>query len=394
MLVSMSLRIAALGMRFIFLLLAAKTLSAEEYTRLGGINSLVMISIYFAGFDLYINLSRRLNDRTISSHENSSFITNYCYSLLACSSIVLAVVYFLDMPFMAGYTAYILLIIVFEAIISECMRLLVATGKYIASNLIFLLKTCWIIPFVYMSLAKGNYTLEYCINIWLFWVFNVSLLSLIILKDRFYIKFVSVKMLDILLEFKSTFVIFISSLSFLAINNVDKIYLATKDEHGLIREYFFISSLISVAITVIYSGVINPLYKKVLYYRNDDIKLQRILTDLQKYSLVTAFVVAFLVWMSFDFFVNYLGFSSESSRKYLLLMSLNMILVVTSLKYHYYLFAKGLDKLIAMLSISTLLIVCTLMPFLYSLFSVDGVIYALLISSAFTLVSKWIFTKI
>ncbi|EOW9250413.1 TPA: lipopolysaccharide biosynthesis protein [Vibrio cholerae] len=393
MISSVILRMMALGLRFVFLILAAKSLSAADYTALGGINSLVMISIYFVGFDLYINLSRKINDDKIDETGIIIHSTNYATMLVLCSAIVVSVILIIDFKFLQNVSHFVLAIVIFESLVSEFMRLLISRGEYVKSNFVFLFKNIWVLPLIIMSIVNIEYSLEQVIKIWLVWVFIISVYSFIGIIVRLQFDFKYAKFSYCLQEIKSTLVVFLSSLSFLAISNFDKVFLATKSEHDVIREYFIMSSLISVAITIIYSGVINPLYKKMLSSKNNGEVLEALLKKLNLYSLFVSFGVILVLWLSFPFVMKYLSFSSDSSYELLLLMSVNMILVVMALKYHYFLFVKNLDYYIALISISAMVLVCLLVPTLYLEYGVLGVVYALVISSLFTLSAKYICYK-
>jgi O-antigen/teichoic acid export membrane protein len=395
MLLSALLRMVALGLRFLFLIVMAKSLSPAEYISLGGLNSLVIMSIYFIGFDLYIHLSRTLNAGSLVIDEVNREVTSYLLLIGVFLLTILVLISFLNLKFYGDYLLLLLMIIVFESIIIEYIRLLVTCGNYILSNVIFFIKTSWVIYPIICSFLSMKVDLDLVIHSWLILTMVLSFFAFLGIKVKlnFTIDDFNFDFSSVLIFLRKSWIIFISSLSFLAISNVDKVFLATKDADESIREYFIISSLISVAITVIYSGVINPFYKKIVSHSGNEQYLNKIMNKITIYSMVISVSVVIIMFLMFPFIHSYFKFTTEDGYVLLSIMALNMIFTVFSLRYHYFLFAKKLDKVIAKVSFLSFLIVCLLVPIFYELMGINGVVISLTISSTFTLMSKFFYTK-
>ena len=391
MLHSVIFRLCSMGAKFLFLVVAASKLTASELSQYGGINSLVLLSIYLIGADLYIDNSRKLVNNEKEKY-NINLSNQIIFSFILIT-VYLLIINIFKPKIVDSFLIIFSLLVVFEFINQEIYRLLLALGKYKQANILFFIKTGgWCLLSVLLLFIQEIQELKqiiWLVSCILSLVFGVSEIKGNLPSFVFSTSFRVFK-----LNFTRNARIFSSSLALLSINNLDKIYLASMDMGEEVASYIFFSSLISSVLTIIYSGIVNPYYKQLVSNKFNDILVVLLLKKILAGGLSCCAFIFISLYFCKDLLLSLIGKEYlQDSYHIMYYLMFNMILVVIALVPHYYLFAFEKDKEIAIVSFVVLISQIILMPTLYSFFGVEGVIYSVLISTLlmFCLKSVYVF---
>lgn len=210
--------------KFIFLVVAAKNLSATELSLFGGVSSLVLISSYIISSDMYIRATR---DYLSADSSYKVLLSNqFLYSLTLLFFLMVGI-YFLSPKQIAQFSLILGFLIILETILQEVYRWLIACGDFKNANFIFFVKTGgWCFLSVLLMLVGFEITLNVVLLLWC--LFLILGLCYGFNKISIFFDVKNIKLTPSMLVFKTSFlnnlIVFSSSLSFLCIGNVDKFF--------------------------------------------------------------------------------------------------------------------------------------------------------------------------
>lgn len=374
--------------KFSFLFIAAKTLTAEDISLFGGISSLILVGSYLVTSDLYIGATRCYlsGNKEYKIHLSNQFI----YSLITCITLLI-LIFVMKLVDSAKIFLILSLLIIIETVLQEIYRWLIACGDYKSANLLFFIKAgSWCYA---STLLIYIGVIESLSDVFYIWGVGLCLgLMYAIGKIKNYFDIHSAVLTPSFSLFRKSFysnaIVFLSSISFLLIGNADKLFLGLYAEGEISASYILFSSITGSVMTIIFSGVINPYYAKiVISFENN--KIFPIIFKIFISSILVCIFSFALIYLTVDwllYFINKVYFTENKVVLYWLMLS--VCFSVLSLGPHYYLFAQKSDKLIAACSLLTLLTLLLLMFSLYENYSVFGVIYSVVISSFVAFASK------
>lgn len=375
-----------------FLVVAAKNLSATELSLFGGINSLVLISSYIISSDMYIKATRVY--LAGDSGYKVLLSNQVLYSLTFLLFFALGI-YLLGPKQVAQFSLMLCFLVVLETILQEVYRWLIACGDFKNANFVFFVKTGgWCFLSVLLMLLGYEITLSVVLLLWCLFLILGLCYGFNKISSFFDIK--NIKLTPSIQVFKASFlnnlIVFSSSLSFLFIGNVDKFFLGFYSASEVTASYILFSSISGSIMTVIYSGVINPYYKKLVQSVTEKdkfkISIKISLNSFLVFVFISCLILMFVDWLLLLIDKEY--FSEHINILYILIFS--SLFFILSLGPHYYLFSHKKDNSIAICSIISLFSLILFMYWLYSEYSELGVAYSVVFSSLVLFVSKLLFS--
>lgn len=373
MLNSLFFRLLSMIAKFTFIIVAAKYLHADVVALFGGVNSLVLLFVYFLGFDLYIGTSRALK-----SSDNLRFHTLLSNQFIV--SIILALGLFILLAFTKKSTPTLplfplLLLVITELLAQELYRLLISTGDYIKANILFFIKIgSWSI-FGALAIAQGVITdIDQILTYWFIGTLLGVIYGLLAVKQHVS-GFKFTPNLNIFFKFiKKNSYIFSSSFALLMIGNFDKIMLGLGNASEGAAGYFFFSSLAGACMTLIYSTVINPNYAKLVAAKNNKYEIFRLIKLIGLVALLLGSAAMTSIFFTIDILLNLIDRAYLFTYVTLLyIFLLNLALTILCLMPHFFLLANERDKEIAIASWAAVIIQLSSIIPLYNLFGTYGV---------------------
>jgi O-antigen/teichoic acid export membrane protein len=392
---SLALRLASMVFKFLFLIVAAKKLSPVEIADFGTTNASILLLTYFLGLDLYIATSRKIG---MGGREYHSLLSN---QIVACSVffLVVAAVLISSAPAKVPTVpiGLFLALLLLELVSQEFYRLNVSHGDYMIANILFFTKSgLWTGLATLGILAGWLQTIEQILLLWLIGVGAACAYGY--RSVRSYTKgFLFCPSLSTFLsEIKKNSLIFSSSVSLVVLGNFDKIFLSSIGDAETVAAYVFYASLGGAAMTLIYSGVVNPNYSKIVDPENTSESIRKTILSIA-ISVTGLLLCAFLMLaILIDPLLEAIGQTYLSNEKGLLvIVGIGVLFNAIGLIPHFFLLASESDKQIALASIMGVGVhVATIYPFSQA-WGVSGVAVSatsgfgtlFLIKSAFSLVS-------
>lgn len=393
MLKNLFLRILTMGGKFVLIIFAVKFLSPDDVSEYGALISFISLAIYFFGFDLYISTARLYGNECDFKH--SIAVQYSCYIILFF--ILVGVTLFFFESVFAKISLYLLFfLIVIEFLAQEIVRFLLSIGLYIKSSMVFFIKSgswCYIAAIlIYFEIIKD---LDGVIIVWIFSCILSILLGSYFVKN--YSNYLICKpyfeLKELYCRFKSQSIIFISSLSFLLVTNMDKIVINTFQDKEKSAAYVLFSSITGAIITLIYAGLINPFFKG---FSSSDLSVKRKVELLKSFAfkslILFLFIVSFVIVLS-EHLLFYLKKESYLDFFYILyFLCIFSFLHTLSLIPHFFLYIHKRDNEIAISSALSLMATSVLMYKSFYEKSHLMVIMSLIVGVIFMLFSKVFFS--
>ena len=387
---SLFFRIASMILKFVFMLVAAKYLAARDVALFGATNSFVLLAIYLLGLDLYIATSRSIH------HDRRAFwrlLSNQVIVITTFSAIFVVVL--ISFPRLAnGISVWLIVpLALVELASQEFYRLQISHGDYIKANVLFFIKTGLWSGLSAAAIYLGYITtIEQVIGIWIFGSLAACLYGWV--SVRIYVRsFVfSPNTAGFLRDLRNNVYIFSSSVTLVLMGNMDKVFLGSTGLHEAAAAYVFYASLAGAVMTLIYSGVVNPNYSKLVKADRDEQSIRAIVRQIALSVLGLLALLGLALFIGLDPLLNLIGRPYLMSEKGLLgLLMISVAFNAAGLIPHFYLLGHKRDKLIAIASLAGVLWhLATLFPF-FLVLGARGVALSVASGFAIMLVSKTLF---
>lgn len=221
----LSLRIAALGGKFLLMMAIARFLTVKDVGDYGLYVSIIVVSLYFVGLDFYIFSTREILDPKVIKNIGEILFNQFIF--FAFSYLLLAAIWpgLLTLSAITGVGGLLFVLTITEHLSQECYRVLIIKERITIANFILFIRSgiwCYLcVPLLYFHFIK----LEQIFYIWL--VFSAISVAVGVISI---VKFESVSISDFKLDVqwlkrgvKTSFLFFLGTLCLRVINYLDKV---------------------------------------------------------------------------------------------------------------------------------------------------------------------------
>ncbi|CAM1360256.1 lipopolysaccharide biosynthesis protein [Tenacibaculum xiamenense] len=182
-LANLVLRVGGVGIKFIVFSVLSKYLSNKDFGDYSLITSLITITIFVLGFDLY-NFSIRdiLQSNNEKDEIQSKVFTSFIfYIVIYALFFLLGFIVLPHFDYINNNLFLILFLCISEHLNQEIYRLLIGFKKVMLANILLFLRTApWGVLIIIMSYFKINFTVSYVLKVWLISDIFTMVLPLII----------------------------------------------------------------------------------------------------------------------------------------------------------------------------------------------------------------------
>lgn len=357
----LSLRVAALGGKFLLMVAIARYLTVKDVGDYGLYVSIIVISLYFVGLDFYVYSTRELLDPEVK--KNTGNILFNLVIFFVFSYLLLAVVWpgLLSLSAITNVGGLLFLLTITEHLSQECYRILIIKERITIANFILFIRSgiwCYLcVPLLFFKMVN----LEQIFYFWLFF----SALSVFI-AVAFIVKFESVMFSDFKIDLgwlkrgiKTSFYFFLGTLCLRAINYLDKViavHFIASPKLGVYVFFFGISSAVQAIIDVLVVTRYYPSLVKAIQESNN-IETQKTFTLFKKK----------IFFYNFSFFILsipacYLMIKITGKIEYVnnfiwyILIVASTSLINISMPYHYALYSKKKDVSLIQVNVIALIL--------------------------------------
>lgn len=380
--------------KFFLLFYMVKELSPEEV----GIYGITIVSISYAmyavGLDFYTYSTRDLIQRP--KNEWFFYIKKQIKLILVNYFFMLPIIFFLVYDFVSPLLSFlVIVIIIFEHINQEAMRLLIADNRaFLASNILFVRSGFWCyITVVLMEYGWIDKNIISVLVLWLIFSIIALVLSIHYLKYIFTIK-ESVKKVKprwLFSGLKVCIPILISTLMMRTITTIDRFWMEKLDGLELVGVYSFYFGIAGSLIAFLDSGVFSFYYPKLIAAKNDFLEFKSLIRLMLYKTVVLTFLISFVLCLMVPYILKWIDkeiYISNTLMFYLVLVA--NIFYCISMIPHYILYAKNYDKAIVFSHVVSLFVFILFTIVLVEMAVSLAIVYSILISYLFLLLVKYI----
>ncbi|UWX91839.1 hypothetical protein N2K86_14230 [Enterobacter mori] len=252
----LSLRIAALGGKFLLMMAIARFLTVKDVGDYGLYVSIIVISLYFVGLDFYIFSTREMLDPKVKKKTGEILFNQFVFFVF--SYLLLAAVWpgLLTLSAITGVGGLLFVLTITEHLSQECYRILIIKEKITLANFILFIRSgiwCYLcVPLLYFQFIK----LEQIFYLWL--VFSgIS----VVIGVIFIAKFESISFYDFKIDIqwlkrgiKTSFLFFLGTICLRVINYLDKViavHFISSPNLGVYVFFFGIAAAVQAIIDVL-----------------------------------------------------------------------------------------------------------------------------------------------
>ncbi|WP_320728712.1 hypothetical protein, partial [Enterobacter cloacae] len=252
----LSLRIAALGGKFLLMMAIARFLTVKDVGDYGLYVSIIVVSLYFVGLDFYIFSTREILDPKVIKNIGEILFNQLIF--FAFSYLLLAAIWpgLLTLSAITGVGGLLFVLTITEHLSQECYRVLIIKERITIANFILFIRSgiwCYLcVPLLYFHFIK----LEQIFYIWL--VFSAISVAVGVISI---VKFESVSISDFKLDVqwlkrgvKTSFLFFLGTLCLRVINYLDKViavHFITSPNLGVYVFFFGVAAAVQAIIDVL-----------------------------------------------------------------------------------------------------------------------------------------------
>ncbi len=394
---NITLRLATLAIRFIFILVLAKFLPVTEMGNYGYLTALVGYFIYIAGFEYYTFANRELIKHRDKSDSNIIFnqLVIYFFGYIVFVPIL---VFFLNLAkFEVCVIILIVSISVLEHLCQEWNRILISIEKVTnATFVLFFRGGAWaIIASLVMFIYPGMRTLEFILVIWL-----LSLSFALIISFYSTPKGILKCQLEseiILGGLIACFTLFIASIATRGLVTFDRIVIEIISTKEVLAAYSVYSTVGNAIIATVDAAIVSFMFPKIVSAAQNK-NMEDFLKQLKIFSkgcVLVSTVSSLTIIILMDNILSWYSNEAYSNYKSLFYGFLVFCMInVLTLPFHIALYALNRDKLILISTLTGFFVYSLIM--LYTMFfttDVYGIIIALISSSIITLVMKFYYYR-
>ncbi|EFI9524715.1 MULTISPECIES: lipopolysaccharide biosynthesis protein [Enterobacteriaceae] len=357
----LSLRIAALGGKFLLMMAIARFLTVKDVGDYGLYVSIIVVSLYFVGLDFYIFSTREILDPKVIKNIGEILFNQFVF--FAFSYLLLAAIWpgLLTLSAITGVGGLLFVLTITEHLSQECYRVLIIKERITIANFILFIRSgiwCYLcVPLLYFHFIK----LEQIFYIWL--VFSAISVAVGVISI---VKFESVSISDFKLDVqwlkrgvKTSFLFFLGTLCLRVINYLDKViavHFITSPNLGVYVFFFGVAAAVQAIIDVLVVTRYYPSLVKAIQ-ANNVIEAKKAFVRFKKkiflynFGLYILSIPACYLMITLTGKVEYANYFLW----YILIVIATSILNV-SMPYHYVLYSKKKDTSIICINAIALLL--------------------------------------
>ncbi|MGK3224347.1 lipopolysaccharide biosynthesis protein [Enterobacter soli] len=398
----LSLRIAALGGKFLLMMAIARFLTVKDVGDYGLYVSIIVISLYFVGLDFYVFSTREILDPKVKKNTGEILFNQVVFFLF--SYLLLAAVWpgLLTLSAISGVGGLLFALTIAEHLSQECYRILIIKEKITLANFILFVRSgiwCYLcVPLLYFKLIK----LEQIFYLWLIFSAMSVFIGVIVIA-----KFESVLISDFKLDIawlkrgvKTSFLFFIGTLCLRAINYLDKViavHFITSPKLGVYVFFFGVSAAVQAVIDVLVVTRYYPSLVKAIQENNVE-ETRKAFITFKKKILFYNFGLFLLSIPACYLMIKFTGkFEYVDNFLWYILIVIATSLLNISMPYHYALYSKKKDTSIIFINATALLFFVIITFIGVNILTGSGmlpVLIGLIFSNLFMLIAKYsIFVK-
>lgn len=381
-----------MGGKFLLIIACVQAIEPQHISEFGAFSAYISIAIYIAGFDLYIGSARLFGEHTRFIHRLG--IQFVLYIFITLGVLVVSSLVFNNLFSLVSFELLVLIILI-DFISQELLRFLLSIGRFLKSSYVFFFKSgfwCYVSSFLLI-----NSHIDSVQGILICWATSSAfsiMLALFFARDK--VEFLKVKPRFKLKEISEIFggqvLIFSSSLSFLMLTNMDKLFINTFPNKQLSAAYVFYASLTGAVITLIYTGLINPYFKSFSSMESNILAKVALLKGFAYKSIIFCLVSILGIFIIVEVLTKFLAKEYINEYSHLLLFFFLFVFLHTiSLIPHFFLYIHKKDREIAISSVVTLVSTFLLMLVASYYKSHEGVILSLITGMLIMVFSKSLF---
>ncbi|EMF0897216.1 hypothetical protein V2F24_003884, partial [Enterobacter hormaechei] len=357
----LSLRIAALGGKFLLMMAIARFLTVKDVGDYGLYVSIIVVSLYFVGLDFYIFSTREILDPKVIKNIGEILFNQFIF--FAFSYLLLAAIWpgLLTLSAITGVGGLLFVLTITEHLSQECYRVLIIKERITIANFILFIRSgiwCYLcVPLLYFHFIK----LEQIFYIWL--VFSAISVAVGVISI---VKFESVSISDFKLDVqwlkrgvKTSFLFFLGTLCLRVINYLDKViavHFIKSPNLGVYVFFFGVAAAVQAIIDVLVVTRYYPSLVKAIQ-ANNLIEAKKAFVRFKKkiflynFGLYILSIPACYLMITLTGKVEYANYFLW----YILIVIATSILNV-SMPYHYVLYSKKKDTSIICINAIALLL--------------------------------------
>jgi O-antigen/teichoic acid export membrane protein len=291
-------RSAALGIKAVFMLFAARALSSAQYGQFVLFLSNMAIILSFLGINLNQYTSRKIHN---SSNLNELVTDHFLSVALTGFFFLIVISIFSGSLGITSFIFYFFLITFLEHMTNEAYFLLLPLGKPLLANVIFFVKVLGsygLMIIYFFSTKNGEAELKTCFTIWL--VSNAIVGIFLLIKYPPKIKF----QFQVLKTGWKTGLVYLGiAVVTKSFYNLDKIYLSQSQSLENVGYYGMVFSIAWTVHTLVEASLIGPAIQKFLIQPKDHQRLIRLIL-----KTTTLYAVLWLMlWAAFPYIVSLLN---------------------------------------------------------------------------------------
>lgn len=357
----LSLRIAALGGKFLLMMAIARFLTVKDVGDYGLYVSIIVVSLYFVGLDFYIFSTREILDPKVIKNIGEILFNQFVF--FAFSYLLLAAIWpgLLTLSAITGVGGLLFVLTITEHLSQECYRVLIIKERITIANFILFIRSgiwCYLcVPLLYFHFIK----LEQIFYIWL--VFSAISVAVGVISI---VKFESVSISDFKLDVqwlkrgvKTSFLFFLGTLCLRVINYLDKViavHFITSPNLGVYVFFFGVAAAVQAIIDVLVVTRYYPSLVKAIQ-ANNVIEAKKAFVRFKKKIFLYNFGLYILSIPVCYLMITLTGKVEYANYFlwYILIVIATSILNV-SMPYHYVLYSKKKDTSIICINAIALLL--------------------------------------
>ncbi len=347
---SLSLRSATLGGKFLLIFFLAKFLSAEEVGLYGLLATTSSYLLFVVGLDFYTYSTRDILFRP--EEKWGSYIKSqllfYVTMYIASIPIFLCVFYYKLLPWYLAPWLY--LITILEHIAQELNRFLVVIGRPMSANIVLFFRSgIWcVIAIPVLSLSEEIRNLNTILTLWT--IGGISAIAFGI-KDIKTNKHISLKgkieFQWILKGLKTAIPLLIGTLFLRAIFTLDKYWFESLNSLEILAAYILFFNLSNALQSFLDASVFIHSYPKLIKQKNNAVEFKKESKKLLKQTLVVIIIFSLLSAASLPIIVKIIdnpNYTNNTQLFYVLLIAVSLFCL--SMVPHFILYSKNKDKII------------------------------------------------
>ena len=246
---NLTIRIFSIALKSIAVIWLSNSMSVSDYSDYGVFNGFSNFLIIVIGFDIYKIFQRNNPTNSFNEYQGKSQIRIYFKTYIL---VFIFAVFFCVLNKSVEFF-WLAIIVISEHFIQEFYRMLIFVKRIMQASLLLLLKSIFFISYVIIKIKFLNELISYK-DVIIFWsISNIIIVVLIFVmstKLGVYLNGPKSYSLDLKISFKTTSLIFISSIIVRSIISIDKYLFSLNASDSNVASYVLLISICSLFLVV------------------------------------------------------------------------------------------------------------------------------------------------